>query len=99
MPNEQFEKDPKEGWEEKVSELQDLMMKVVVETKVGMHHPVYQNFFRDMKEKYSRDELIRSRLWHLIIGSTPVHEEIEVFDLPEGEVEKFIREDLPHLKA
>lgn len=53
-----------------------------------------EDFMGDLRERHDETDLLATRLYHLIsIGSTSL-EPTTQFDLPDGSIERFIREEL-----
>jgi hypothetical protein len=55
------------------------------------------NFNQEMNKKYPGIELYTRSLYHVLVGSTPIHGRLlEGTDLPGGEIQQFIREVYGH---
>ncbi len=79
---------------EKYSELEGLFLEAREGIKVTTFYESMQPFWKMVKEKYRPEECIDCLLWHLTIGSSP-NETVTKLDLPGGEIENFIRNELP----
>lgn len=74
--------------EEKVQELKALMLKNIDSNTITK---IY-DYYTQLLQSHPDSDLRKVRLFHTLIGSTPVESYIERFDLPGGEIERFIRE-------
>ena len=52
------------------------------------------NFYTQLKKEYGEDEMLKYRVAQVLIGSSTTEELSPYFDLPDGRIEKFIREEL-----
>ena len=78
--------------EEKILELKKIVDESFSKDMKYFSEPV-QNFFKMMQNKYPIQELQKCKLWHVLILSTRNGTETR-FDMPEGEIEYFIRNNL-----
>lgn len=78
--------------QERFLELQEMFNK---HTQNGLifFNTVYQDFVDKLKKKYTPYDR-NTKLWHMIIGSSPDETTVN-FDLPDIEIENFIRNILP----
>ncbi len=76
---------------EKVVELKALYRQKAEEGDIIEMNEKMNEFLDLLKEKYPNDLLNKSQLYHVIIGSSFIEESSPDFDLPEGEIEAFIR--------
>jgi hypothetical protein len=92
-------KDEDSSLENRLLELEGLFKREDERLRVGeqVWPPAVIRFTDEMEERYGK-ECTRAKLWHVILRSTPVEEFNPNFDLPEGEIEYFIRNVLPGLE-
>ncbi len=79
---------------EKYSELKELFTEETKRIGAVSFYEKMAAFCEAMKAKYKLDEYIHSKLWHLLIGSQ-ADVVITELDLPNGEIEDFIRNEMP----
>lgn len=66
---------------------------------INFMHTVRNEFVDSLRKRYSGDVLDSCRLYHLVAGSSPTPEiPVTMLDLPEGEIEDFIRNKMPTLE-
>lgn len=81
---------------DKYDEMKTLFSSSIDKIELGHFDPRMKDFYKKIKEKYTPEVYGRCLLWHLIIGGTPDETDVN-FDLPEGEIESFIRNQLPKI--
>jgi len=82
---------------ERVTESKFLELKELYRTAISADDDLYfsakmKKIFDHLKEKYSTQDLINCRLWHVIALSTPSGNETTL-DMPGGEIDEFIRSE------
>lgn len=82
---------PQKTEQEVFNELQTIRRARYSEAPEDTHDRIIR-FDRELKGKCARKQIMSSRLYHMLIGSTPF--ETTTLDVPGGLIETFIREEL-----
>lgn len=86
---------PPKNEEALVQELKDILIQRSEAKDALEYHDKTLSFTKQLEEELSKEELLGIRLYHVLIGSTPDPDRpTDSFDLPDGRIEKFIREEL-----
>ncbi len=91
-----MEEDPTKE-QQKLDDLKGIL-ESSTERGVDSFHPVFKEFLKNMESKYGVERCSKSKAWHVLNGSVPDPTSEISCDLPEGEVEHFIRHELPLLE-
>ena len=63
------------------------------------YNRIITQFCRKIQEKYGQDELLKYTAYHILIGSTPIEEQIENIDLPgEDSIEQYLDKTIEELR-
>ncbi len=97
MPkDEQFDEGFDISKDPKFMELKELFL-IAARREVDLMHPRVRQFTKEIQKKYPPEKYNNSKLWHLLIGSTPGEKDVD-FDVPDGDIENFIRNELPKIE-
>lgn len=85
-----------EGEQKITNELRDILAEKFKKTNEDFMENYRKKitFIKLLRDTYSVEELIKHKLYQILSGSTPRLDESPLFDLPDGEIEHFIREEL-----
>ncbi|GIW65588.1 MAG: hypothetical protein KatS3mg094_107 [Candidatus Parcubacteria bacterium] len=62
------------------------------------YHRIITQFCKKLEEKYGQDELLKYSAYHILIGSTPIEEQIKDIDLPgEDSIEQYLDKTIEEL--
>lgn len=86
-----YEGIPQKTEEEIFSELADIRSRRYEQYGESTHAKIVA-FARHLAQRFSREEVLNARLYHMLIGSTAY--DTTILDVNGGEIEKFIREEL-----
>ncbi|MBI3231822.1 MAG: hypothetical protein HYZ51_01940 [Candidatus Doudnabacteria bacterium] len=86
------EQGPEQKNQEDLFKELEAVVKAAVESSTGRQLACW-NRARELQVRYP-NIYSKCRLYHLLVGSGIMPETIEIFDFPEGECEKFIRDEL-----
>lgn len=86
-----MEEQPKNN-AERLRELHEIFWNKQKEDKDWTVQTKVVEFNKALLKEISREEAMSFELWHMIVGSTPHENDIKAFDLPDGRIERFIRE-------
>ena len=83
----------------KLSSIMEYIQKLGTQDFIKKYNDIIKSFADELIKKYSREELINYRAYHILIGSTPNPEKKpEFFDLPgEDSIEKYLDEKIKEL--
>ncbi len=85
-----------ESNKDKYTEVRELFLNSINKIELKYFDPEIQKFYEKIQRKYTSGQYQHCLLWHLVIGST-TNDSNTVFDTPDGDIEDFIRNDLPRI--
>lgn len=70
------------------------MREEVPDEEINARYDKIVAFGEELLREIPRETLSKFRLWHVLIGSTVSPKDAPELDLPDGRIERFIREEL-----
>jgi hypothetical protein len=85
-------------WKESVDACEQIVQSAAEQNIFIRMHPTSEAFVERMMDSYPEEVRGSTRLWHVLLSSSPSSGGVSELDFPGGEIEKFIKEVVPTLQ-